>query len=120
MPKGRLATPFQVKRLSREINAALGKVVAEYDEAHLYVHEQKDRHHPTEEERQQSSEIRRVRRTSDPTGDIVASQESNRRRLVQAVKKLEHAAREIDAAHAGIRRVFQDPEDEYTRLENVR
>lgn len=115
--QNRLWTPFQVKRLSREINGALGKVIAEYDEAHLYVHERKDRHKATDEERQQQAEIRRVRRVSDPTGDTVADQEGNRRRLVQATKKLEHAAREIDAAHAQIRRVFMDEEDEYRRLE---
>lgn len=115
--RDQLWTPFQVKHYALKLRATLTEIVDEYKQAHLYVHEQKDRHHPTEDERLQQTQVRRIRRTSDPTGDIVADQESNRRRLARAMRKLEHAEKEIEAAKAQINRVFMDEEDEYRRLE---
>lgn len=116
----RLWTPLQVKRLSREMKAALDKLVPEYGEAHTYIHGRRDGHHQTDEERQQQAQVSAVRRIADPTGDIVAEQESNRKRLLQAAQKLEHAAQEIDAATALIKRVFSSPDDYYEPLESYR
>lgn len=116
----RLWTPLQVKRLSREMKAALDKLVPEYAEAHIYVHGRRDGHHQTDEEREQQAQVSTVRRTSDPTGDIVAEQENNRKRVAQAARRLNHAAQEIDAANALIKRVFSQPDDYYQSLEGYR
>jgi hypothetical protein len=113
--KHRLWTPLQVRRLTREINATLGKVLAEYTEAHAYVFERRD----SATDENQGLRISNSG-TSDPTGEAVVSQEDNRRRLAQAARKLEHAAQEIDAASVLIKRVFSSPDDYYRPLESYR
>jgi hypothetical protein len=115
MKRPRLWTPLQVRRLTREMNATLAKVQAEYTEAHAYVFERRD----SATDENQGHRISNSG-TSDPTGEAVVSQEDNRRRLAQAARKLEHAAQEIDAASALIKRVFSSPDDYYQPLESYR
>lgn len=110
--RSRSWSPFQLKRLSREMKESLEAIVPLYREAHEYTYERRDSGTDENKGHRISSSGK-----SDPTGEAVISQEDNRRRLNAAARKLEHAAREIDAAHAQIKRVFTNPEDEYHRLE---
>lgn len=111
----RLWTPLQVRRLTREMNATLAKLLAEYGEAHAYVFERRDARTDENQGHRISSSG-----TSDPTGEAVISQEDNRKRLIQAARKMEHAAQEIDAAAALVKKVFSGPDDYYQPLESYR
>lgn len=111
----RLWTPLQVRRLTREMNAAMAKLLAEYEEAHKYIYERRDSQTDENKGHRISSSGK-----SDPTGEAVISQEDNRKRLAQAAKKLEHAAQEVDAAAALVKRVFSSPDDYYRPLESYR
>ena len=113
-------TPLQVTRLSREIKSTLNALVPEYREAHTYVRGRKDGRHLTDDERKQQSQIGAVKRFVDPTGDIVAGQETNRERLIEAGEKLARAKRDIKSAEALIKHVFSSPDDYYQQLESYR
>lgn len=111
----RLWTPLQVRRLTREMNSALAKFLAEYEEAHKYIYERRDSQTDENKGHRISSSGK-----SDPTGDAVISQEGNRKRMAQAARKLEHAAQEVDAAAALVKKVFSSPDDYYQPLESYR
>lgn len=116
----RLLSPRQLKTLAREMKDTLDKLIPEYVEAFEYTHGRRDGHHQTDEEREQSAEVGRVRRLSDPTGEIVSEQESNRRRLAVAGEKLDRAAKDIDSAVAHIKNVFSSPDDYFEKLEGYK
>src|SRR5687768_2318678 len=97
------------------MNSTLAKVLAEYGEAYEYCLQRRDSSTDENKGQRISSSGK-----SDPTGEAVVSQEDNRRRLGQAARKLEHAAQEIDAASALIKRVFSSPDDYYQPLESYR
>lgn len=105
-----------MKRLTREMKEALDAFIPEYDEAQKYVW--------TDRRDSQTDENQGVPVSSsgksDPTGDVAISQDTNRQRLAQAAGKLEHAAREIDAAAALVKKVFSSPDDYYQPLESYR
>lgn len=111
----RLWSPLQVKRLTREVKETLDKLVKEYGEAHAYVYGRRD-------SRTDENQGHRISHSgkSDPTGDAVADQEENRKRLARAARKLEHAAREVDSAQDLIKRVFSAPDDYFEPLESYR
>lgn len=118
--RDRMWTPLQVKRLAVRARNALDGLVPEYRSGFTYVHGRRDNHHPTEEEREQQAQIKQVRRISDPTGDIVAEQEENRRRLARAAANLEHATKELETALDLVKRVFDRPDDYFRPLESYR
>lgn len=111
----RLWSPLQIKRLSREIKETLDKLVPEYVEAHAYVYSRRDSRTDENQGHRISSSGK-----SDPTGDAVVEQEDNRKRLAQAARKLEHAAQEVDASVAIVKRIFSAPDDYTEPLESYR
>lgn len=115
MRKHHLWTPLQVRRLTREVKETLDRLIPEYQQAHDYCWGRRDSRTDENQGHRISSSGK-----SDPTGDAVAEQEENRRRLGQACRKLEHAAREVDAAHDLIKSVFSAPDDYLQPLESYR
>lgn len=120
MRKGRVWTPLEVDQHVRSIKESLDKLSDPkygYKEAFLYV--RGDR-----QDSRRSDENKGLRVStsgiSDPTSEIVASQEWNRARLVRVASKLEAAAVAIDSAVAECREVFSHPDDYYENLESYR
>lgn len=117
--KGRVSTPREIDQLTDSIKESLIRLTEgkySYREAHTHVH--------TDRRDSRTDENRDIRisnsHVSDPVAEIVESQAWNRRRLVQASRMLEAAARDIDTAVASVRDVFSHADDYYQKLESYR
>jgi hypothetical protein len=91
-------------------------IIANYHDAYQYGFDRRDRGQPTDEEREASTEVSRVKRTSDPTGDIVIEQERTRRILRRAGKKIDGLTKAADSIQGLLSEIFTSEDDDYEPL----
>lgn len=118
--KGRVSTPLEIDQLARSIREALDLLTQgkySFREAHSYVRGSRRDARRTDENKGIRISNSHV---SDPTAEIVESQEWNQRRLVQAGALLAAADDAVKAAVGKTRDVFSHPDDYYQKLESYR
>lgn len=118
--KGRVPTPLEVEQQVRRIKASLEQLTEgkySYREAHTHV--RSDRRDPVKGDENQGVRISNSH-VSDPTAEIVESQEWNRERLAQAHNLLSAAEDAVGAALTKTRDVFSHRDDYYRPLASYR
>lgn len=91
-------------------------IITDYRDAYEYSFGRRDRGQPTDEEREASTEVSRVKRTADPTGEIVADQEHTRRILRRSGKKIDGLTNAANSIASLLGEVFATEDDDYDPL----
>lgn len=92
-------------------------IVKEYRHAHDYSFGRRDRV-VTPEEREVSTQVGKVKRTSDPTGEVVLEQESLRNTLRRIGKRVDRLVKDAQSIEGVLADVFEDP-NAYEPLRNM-
>lgn len=120
MRRGKVWTDLEMRKHVESIRESLDRLTSgkySYREAESYV--RSDRRDAIRTDENKGLRVA-TSGVSNPTAEIVESQQWNRERLAQAARLLESAAKDIDTAVSRVRDVFSHPDDYYQKLESYR